>query len=233
MSDIDTIERELRAIGVDPFASVDQFSGLSRIDAARHAHDEKTTRRSVHSARVAIKAYKGPLRLGPDALSVPAGMNIDAPTQVFRQLSTYRAIILIENWEAFESFHLMPLNAQRIEESPEDVLVLYRGGKSLYPIEASSTLVKQLAIPVYPAFDFDPQGLMMALTTPHFKAALFPPHGLLEQSLQIRGLPTRYQTHLHQCEALLNAATEESIIMPWALMRRYCSALPQEAFFSL
>lgn len=234
-TDIAYLERLLRSEGINPFDDVD-FNRLSRRQAVEHNNNDKRTNRAVHADRIAFKAFRGALRLHDTVIDLPsASANLDDhyPSVLRAIEGHYEAILAVENWEAFTAIDQMPLDLTQLDHRSDRVLVVYRGEKSSYPHEAFCAFVKSAKLAVYTAYDFDPKGLSMALTTPCFYKSLYPSEDRLDKLMATHGLVGRFESHQQQVGAHLERETFGETRAAWDLMKQHGKALSQESMFLL
>lgn len=109
-------------------------------------------------------------------------------------------------------------------------LVVWRGDKVDNPTDAAMSFLRALDRPIWAFVDFDPAGLLIAVTLPNLAGVLAHDHETLSAMLQ-DGLEDRYRLQLNASENTLDASNQHDIVQLWRLIRRIGRALPQEALF--
>jgi hypothetical protein len=214
--------------GIDASTTrVGQWEGLSRTESLEYSDNEKMSSASVRQGRVAIKALPGKqLLLDEQALTIPAGSNLDVNWQWLVAHCGHTSVLMVENWEAFEFIHQLTFDLTRAGENP---LVVFRGSP-VYRQDYVMALLQELALPVYALVDYDPSGLILAQSIPNFVGLMIPPvHELLAALATIKNYP-RYRSQLVQSQATLNKASHPDIVEHWKLLQEHGTALPQEYF---
>ena len=215
--------------GVPPGTKPDAWDGLSRAEASEIGTNEKLTSRSVRGSRVAIKAFgDNPLLYDGCKLPLPAGSSLDVDGECVSCLDAYSHVLLVENWEAFESIHRLSFD---LTDTAQKALVVYRGDKGAYPISAAKKLLEDLEKPVIVFSDIDPSGLMIAASTPDFDSLAWPSLEHVEKMLASgRGDRDRFMLQRPRVEAFLDSCQQPQITSFWNLLRKYGRAIPQEEF---
>ncbi|CRI66262.1 conserved hypothetical protein [Thiocapsa sp. KS1] len=158
------------AWGFDPLEGVPQGN---RREVAAEAIDEKIARERPDDRYVLVKGrLPEPLpQLASDlSVRVPvSGLNPDAIGQV----------VVIENLDSFDDWH-----AFRSPAELADALVLYRGHGGLARGARNLLSILPERVPVTIFSDWDPAGLLIALTLPRADALLVP---VLSQTLLAKG----------------------------------------------
>lgn len=203
--------------------------GLSRAESLGLGADEKLSRAPVRRDRVAVKPLPGrPLHLDGEALRLPPRCHIELDGRRCAGLigPGHERVLLIENWEAFDALDALRLD---LSAAGADALVVWRGGGEGCRSDHALALLAALGRPVLAFVDYDPAGLLIALTLPHLAGVLAPPGAELAERLR-GGLRERYLEQLPQCAATLDAAVQPDVARLWRLIRSAGRALPQEAF---
>lgn len=176
------------AWGFDPLEGVPQGN---RREVAAEAIDEKIARERPDDRYVLVKG-RLPEPLPPLAsdlsLRVPvSGLNPDAIAQV----------VVIENLDSFDDWY-----AFRSPAELADALVLYRGhaGLARGTRNLLSILPEHIPVTVFP--DWDPAGLLIALTLPRADALLAP---TLTDALLAKGSPEHFAGQHREARHLDNA----------------------------
>lgn len=203
------------------------WNGLSRTASLAHGDNEKMTSAAVRQDRVAIKALPGKsLRLDGQRIALPPGANLDLAWQWLAAHCGHASILLVENWEAFEAVHQMTFDLSRAGDNP---LVVFRGSP-VYRQDHVVGLLNGLARPVFALVDYDPAGLVIAQSLPHFAGLIAPPLPELAGALMASTNHARYRSQLAQAQAVLNDAIHPDIVAYWKLLQAHGKALPQEHF---
>ncbi|MBH2020114.1 MAG: hypothetical protein I8H91_11335 [Burkholderiales bacterium] len=206
---------------------VGQWNGLSRTESLEYSDNEKMTSSSVRQGRVAVKALPGNfLCFDEQKISVPIGANLDLNWQWLVAHCGHTSVLLIENWEAFDTIHQITFDLSRAGENP---LVVFRGSP-VYRQDYVMALLQGLALPVFALVDYDPSGLILAQSTPHFIGLMVPPAHELVSALKTIKNYSRYRSQLIQAQAVLNNSTHPDIVAHWTLLQEHGTALPQEYF---
>nr|WP_294863800.1 hypothetical protein [uncultured Pseudogulbenkiania sp.] len=214
--------------GIDATTTApDQWNGLSRAESLAHGGNEKLTDASVRSDRVAVKALPGrSLLLDGQHVTLPAGANLDLDWHWLVSNSSHATVLLVENWEVFDGIHQVTFNLSRSGENP---LVIFRGSPA-YRQDHVMSLLNALSLPVFAFVDYDPAGLVIAQSLPHFSGLISPPSDDLEAALVTTKNYQRYRNQLPEAQAVLNASIFPEIEKYWNLLQRHGKALPQEYF---
>lgn len=205
-----------------------QWDALSRSESLTHGRNEKMAGLPVRGMRVAVKALADQCLLFDDQrFPLPLGASLDIEAEWVASHCRHSSILLVENWEAFSAIHRINFELSVAGGNP---LVVFKGCPHIYKEDAVQLLLKQLALPVYAFFDFDPKGLVMANSVPHFSRLVMPSWSVLEASVQQAKNPQRFNEHLANAMAVLDAASHPDIVACWQLLKQYGYALPQEFF---
>lgn len=206
---------------------VGQWDGLSRTESLDYSDNEKMTSSSVRQGRVAVKALPGRfVYLDGQKISMPIGVNLDLDWQWLVAHCGHTSVLLVENWEAFNTIHQITFDLSRAGENP---LVVFRGSP-VYRQDYAMALLQDLALPVFALVDYDPSGLILAQSTPHFIGLMVPPEHELVLALKSIKNYSRYRSQLIQAQVALNNSTHPDIVAHWKLLQEHGTALPQEYF---
>ena len=218
----------LSEAGIDAAAThADQWSGLSRAASLAHADNEKISDAAVRQHRVAVKALAHHcLRLDGQRIALPPGANLDLDWRWLAPRCEHASVLLVENWEAFEAVHQVTFDLSRAGVNP---LVLFRGSP-VYRQDHATALLERLAVPVFALVDYDPAGLVIAQSLPHFAGLMAPPLPQLVRALGSCTNHARYRSQLAQAQAVLDKAVHPDIVAHWQLLQAHGKALPQEYF---
>ncbi len=205
----------------------DQWNDLSRAESLELGSNEKLTDAPVRPDRVAVKALPGKsLLLDQQSIALPLGANLDLDWHWMVAHCGHSSVLLVENWEAFDRIHQVTFDLSRAGENP---LVVFRGSPVYRPDYAIS-LLRGLALPVFAFVDYDPSGLVIAQTLPHFAGLIAPSADKLRIAFAATSNHSRYRSQLPQAQAVLNTAQHPEIIAHWRLLQIHGKALPQEYF---
>lgn len=218
----------LSAEGIDAATTQPgQWSGLSRTASLAHGGNEKMTDAAVRQDRVAIKALAArSLLLGGKSIALPPGANLDLAWPWVAAHCGHTSALLVENWEAFEAVHQITFDLSRAGDNP---LVVFRGSP-VYRPDHTLTLLQKLRLPVFALVDYDPAGLVIAQSLPHFAGLMAPPLPELASALKACTNHVRYRSQLMQAQAVLEGAGHPEIAACWKLLQTHGTALPQEYF---
>jgi len=233
-----TIDRKdrkaIRAILLSEFqvplhATEDTWDGLSRHEALEFGANEKMTTESVREEIVALKAFSGkPLNLFGADIHLPDGVAMVTGWSKIVPHARHSAIVLIENWEAFERIHRLSFP---VPDHLQEAIVVYRGDLPGYSIGAVHDWLKSQDLPVYVFSDQDPAGLVIALTTPGFAGLMFPPfEDVVRKIEQARGARERYLEQCVNSTPFLLKAQDPEVIRFRDLFELAGKGIPQEEF---
>lgn len=204
-----------------------QWDGLSRTESLEYSDNEKMTSSPVRQGRVAVKALPSKfLFLDKQRIFIPIGANVDLHWQWVVAHCGHTSVLLVENWEAFDTIHQITFDLSRAGENP---LVVFRGSP-VYRQDYVMALLRDLTLPVFALVDYDPSGLILAQSTPYFAGLMTPPTHDLVSALKTIKNYSRYRSQLSQAQAVLNNSTHPDIVAHWRLLQEYGTALPQEYF---
>jgi hypothetical protein len=216
----------LSADNIDPGTPVDAWAGLGRSDALNIGPDEKWAGEAVRAQRISIKALKGrPLLVDGQSIYLPPLANMEWSYQEALESLLHDAVIVVENWEAFERINDFQVDMSYVSTNP---LILWRGGGSNVSVGASTRFVEAYRRPVWSAPDYDPEGLAIASRLPHLVGVLAPQEDVLRRLLTEAKLHGRYSKQLPGAQSTLEQATHPDVKRLWALVRETANALPQE-----
>jgi hypothetical protein len=208
----------------------DAWDGLSRMESLALGSNEKLSQSNVRLNRVAVKALVGrTLCLGDEAMKLPDGSHLELDWRQAALLNRHDGVMLIENWEAFENIHNLQFELNIACSSP---LVVFRGMPQMYRQDHVIALLDALKLPVYAFVDFDPSGLVIALSTPYFVSLIAPPNDMLDAAFKACTNVVRFQSQLPETQAVLEQCTHSEISHYWQLFKNAGVALPQEYFLS-
>jgi len=227
-NDRDSIRKLLATEGIDvETTQLGQWQELSRTDSLEFSHNEKMTNASVRQGRVAVKVLpENLLCFGEEKISLPISSNLDIDWRWLVENCDHTSVLLVENWEAFDKIHEVTFDLSSAGTNP---LVVFRGSP-VYRQDYVIALLNGLALPVFAFVDFDPSGLILAQSTPHFEGLMVPPTLELVSALKSVKNYSRYRSQLIQSQTILNNATHPDIVTHWKLLQEYGTALPQEYF---
>lgn len=222
----DRIRAWLIADNISPNTPVDAWSGIGRADALNIGPDEKWAGEAVRAGRIAIKTLKGrPLLVDGHHIYLPPLANIEWSCPVALASLCHDAVVVVENWEAFERIDDLQVDMGHVSMNP---LILWRGGGSNASVGAATRFLAAYSRPVWSAPDYDPEGLAIASRLPHLVGVLAPPDDTLRSLLDRSKLHERYSQQLPGAHASLEQATHPDVKRLWALVRASGKAVPQE-----
>ena len=223
-----SIFRLLAKEGIDARTTqVGQWDGLSRAEALEYSNNEKMTGASVRQHRVAVKALPGRcLQIDKQKILLPTGSNLDLNWQWLLQRCAHTSVLVVENWEAFDAVDCITFDLCRAGDNP---LVVFRGSP-VYRQDYVMALLQGLERPVFALVDYDPSGLVLAQSLPHFAGLMVPPEHELLAGLKSIKNHARYRSQLIQAQATLNRSQHPDIVANWKLLQEHGTALPQEYF---
>ncbi|MGO4414400.1 hypothetical protein AB4Z27_15705 [Cupriavidus sp. KB_39] len=216
----------LNADNIDPDTPVDAWSRLGRAEALDIGPNEKWAGEAVRAQRIAIKALKGrPLLVDSQRIYLPPLANMEWSCTDALQYLRHDAVIVVENWEAFERIDDLKVDLSHVSTNP---LILWRGGGAGSSVGTAMRFVEAYGRPVWSAPDYDPEGLAIASRLPHLVGVLAPQDNVLRRLLAESKLHSRYSQQLPGALASLEQATHPDVKRLWALVRASANALPQE-----
>jgi hypothetical protein len=180
---------------------------------------------------VAIKTLPGrPLRVGRQSITLPPLCHLEADALGIGRSVEHDSVLLVENWECFDSIHDIHLDFSSAGSNP---LVLWRGGSGDVRADTSQRFMKVLSLPVWAFVDYDPAGLIIAATLPCLEGIIAPDPTILVEMLEKHGLEDRYLIQLPSAAPTLDRAGHPAVATLWPLLRQAGRALPQEIFIGL
>lgn len=207
--------------------NIGQWDGLSRTESLDYGGNEKMSSAAVRQGRVAVKTLpEKKLLLNNKSLELPIGSNLDLNWQWLVTHCNHKTVLLVENWEAFEFIECITFDLSRAGHNP---LVVFRGSP-VYQGDNVLGLLHGLALPVFALVDYDPSGLVIAQSLPHFAGLMVPQDNELLAALVKNTNYNRYQSQLSQAQSVLNNAYHPDIVAHWKLLQEHGKALPQEYF---
>lgn len=209
--------------------SAEDWEGLSRTEALTLTTNEKSSSRAVRSQRVALKALAGQqLQMEESGMQLPRGMSLDATASQAHLFYCHSAVILVENWEAFERIDRLSFT---VDPCLMTALVVYRGDRGAYPVAAARAFLAALNRPVHVFPDADPAGLKIALDYPGYAGLVLPPPADLQAIFDRgRGDRARFLAQLPGTESALEAVEDPQVRAYWRILKHAGRALPQEEF---
>jgi hypothetical protein len=206
------------------------WDGLTRTESLELGSNEKLSQSNVRLNRIAVKSLAGrAVYLGDESLKLPVGSHLELNWQHVSQLNRHDGVMLVENWEAFENIHQLQFEPTIPCRDP---LVIFRGMPQVYRQDYVVALLDSLKLPVYAFVDFDPSGLVIALSTPYFVSLIAPPNDMLQVAFKACTNVARFQSQLPETQAVLEQCTHSEISHYWQLFKNAGVALPQEYFLS-
>jgi hypothetical protein len=214
----------------DPDATVGQWDDAPRHRALEMGGNEKHTKRRLRDCRVAVKSLPGrPMMFGDGGLFIPPGACLDLDLHWVAEHCEHEEVLLVENWENFELTHQTPF----LRGVPGNPLVIFRGAPGSYKISASHELLRALARPVLAFTDYDPEGVAIAATLPHFSRYLAPSTEVLERLMKQVTTHDRYVDQLAGKLGMLESLTDPELVRVFGVIRKATKALPQEKLIEL
>jgi len=142
------------SVGLDPL--LDEIAG-DRLEVAAHISDEKWATQTVFGRQILVKRLCCNISLKTgDAVTPPDSALYVDPELI--QLSDIAVITIVENGSAFNQWHDVIIDSERVKNS----LVIYRG----HGQDAARVSLWLSALPEYiktiAAVDLDPSGLLIA-----------------------------------------------------------------------
>lgn len=205
----------------------DSWAGLSRASSLQLGNNEKLSREAVRRDRVAVKSLGGqPLLLDTTTLMLPVGANLDLDGKWLAMHCQHRTALVVENWETFEHIHTVSFPLTDAGTNP---LVIFRGSP-VYRQDHVVALLQALAVPVYAFVDFDPAGLVIAQSLPHFAEIIAPEEAVLRALYRDGKNHKRFASQLPGAAAVLDASEHRNIQYHWDMMCQGGAAVPQEIF---
>lgn len=205
------------------------WDALSRAESLDLGGNEKLTSSTVRRDRVAVRALPGrPLLLDGREMHLPDGANLDIEWHLASRRNGHDAVLVVENWEAFAGIERTTFDLSGAGCNP---LVLFRGSP-VYRQDHAVALLDQLTLPVHAFVDFDPAGLIIALSLPGFVDLVAPAADELQRALAASTNTERYLSQLPEAQGILDAAAHPSIAAHWRIQKAHGKALPQEYFLA-
>jgi hypothetical protein len=224
-------QRLRRELIVDHGVPAGRFTGTSdsKIEArSRRAAQENARYEkkavAVQKDRVFIKPVPGcNLIMNGSSIPVMDGCHMCIPIGLASTI-TAPAIILVENLEVFQDFHLMGF---AVPDELRDALIVFRGKPHVVRQDTAEAFLKEKSVPVTACFDIDPSGLSNALSTPYFRDILWPGREAL-MKLKRLWRPDLYRDQSHVM-ARLDVATGE-LAKARDFLRESGAGVMQEAY---
>lgn len=192
-----------------------------RIALARQIGNEKISRHAVTAMRPPVPR---------DAVLVREQDRADyrvVPVEEARDL-VRGGLILVENWQAFESFEqlVFPVPRQWARYP-----VLYRGDPEARQASCEELIAGSRGeVVVFP--DYDPWGLVCALAVPRMRRILWPGPEMLNAAIRDAGSSDRkYYRQVGRARARLDASRQEDVAQIWKIIDGAGRVPAQEFFF--
>lgn len=227
----DKIKRELiedHGVPVESFSeNADRKPRPNSRRAALETTRYEKKAESVQRDRVLIKPSPGKVLVVDDKeILLPDACHLSVPVEMAGRIET-RGVILVENLEVFQDFHLLDF---ALPERNSDYLVVFRGKPHVARQDTAEAFLRRLGVPVAACFDIDPSGLSNALSTPFFEDIIWPGReALMEMKRLWRS--DRYQAQ-KQVMGRLDGATG-ALAEARDFLRESGAGVMQEAFLSL
>lgn len=227
-------DRLKRVLSDDHGVPIRRFSDMedprveaqTRRAALENSRYEKKAER-VQKDRVMIKPSSGEmLNIDGRSCYVPDGCSMSVPVDLADRIKA-PGIILVENLEVFQDFHLLDFE---IPHDRRQDLIVFRGKPHVASQDTAEAFLKRVGVPVAACFDIDPSGLSNALSTPHFRDILWPGRDALMDMKRL-WRPDRYQAQRQLMSRLEGASGE--LAKARDFLREAGAGVMQEGFLSL
>ena len=172
----------------------ESWSGMSRSESLKLAHDEKLSRRAVSEGRLQVKAMRGQtLNVcgGCWALPPRADMGVDLEG-VLNSKVNHDALLVVENSQTFDDFWTVRPDVLAGMEGLNP-LVLYRGdARGGARADAVNALIEHTSLPIYAFVDYDPAGMVIAAGLPRLDHVVSLALPEMEKLIRKHGITDRF-----------------------------------------
>ncbi len=211
------------------------LNGLSRGDRLlAGTPNEKAGGEAVKRGRISVKTLAGQrLLIGNQELLLPPRCHIDAEWRAVLDGMAHSAIMLVENYEAFDQIDLVSFELPDEFSNP---LVVYRGDRHESRQDNVIAFLDAAQLPMMAFVDIDPRGLHIAAGCPNLVGIVAPDALVLETALASPATGRRdlFQAQVPGIERFLQGIAEDSPLHPlWTLMARYRAAVVQERWLAM
>lgn len=211
------------------------LNGLSRGDRLlAGTPNEKAGGEAVKRGRISVKTLTGQrLLIGNQELLLPPRCHIDAEWRAVLDGMAHSAIMLVENYEAFDQIDLVSFELPDEFSKP---LVVYRGDRHESRQDNVIAFLDGAQLPTMAFVDIDPRGLHIAAGCPNLVGIVAPDALVLETALASPATGRRdlFQAQVPGIERFLQGITEDSPLHPlWTLMARHRAAVVQERWLAM
>jgi hypothetical protein len=225
----------LASEGVDAKTPPDSWKGLTRAEALEFSNNEKFSREPVKRNRVAVKSLLShglPLVINNQNIFLPtydSHLEIDYTNLILSGhrdgISNHDWIVVVENWECFNDINRID---KRVELPGKNPLVVWRGDKDDVRADSLIAFLRAINQPVAAFVDYDPAGMMIAMSLPRLEKVLAPSLDVLNVLLKKKGKHNLYSKQLPMYQAKLMANTISCVDEVWQLIHEHGRGLPQE-----
>jgi len=211
------------------------LNGLSRGDRlVAGTPNEKAGGGAVKRGRISVKTLAGQrLMIGNQELLLPPRCHVDAEWRPVLDGMAHSAIMLVENYEAFDQIDQVSFELPGEFANP---LVIYRGDRHESRQDNVIAFLEAAQLPTMAFVDIDPRGLHIAAGCPNLLGIVAPDAVVLETTLASPATGRRdlFQTQVPGIERFLQGITVDSPLHAlWMLMARHRAGVVQERWLAM
>ena len=211
------------------------LNGLSRGDRLlAGTPNEKAGGEAVKRGRISVKSLAGQrLLIGNQELLLPPRCHVDAEWRAVLDGMAHSAIMLVENYEAFDQIDQVSFDLHDEFTNP---LVVYRGDRHESRQDNVIAFLDAVQLPTMAFVDIDPRGLHIAAGCPNLVGIVAPDALVLETALASPATGRRdlFQAQVPGIERFLQGITDDSPLHPlWTLMARHRAGVVQERWLAM
>jgi hypothetical protein len=211
------------------------LNGLSRGDRLlAGTPNEKAGGEAVKRGRISVKSLAGQrLLIGNQELLLPPRCHVDAEWRAVLDRMAHSAIMLVENYEAFDQIDQVSFDLPDEFTNP---LVVYRGDRHESRQDNVIAFLDAVQLPTIAFVDIDPRGLHIAAGCPNLVGIVAPDALVLETALASPATGRRdlFQAQVPGIERFLQGITDDSPLHPlWTLMARNRAGVVQERWLAM
>lgn len=211
------------------------LNGLSRGDRLlAGTPNEKAGGEAVKRGRISVKTLAGQrLLIGNQELLLPPRCHVDAEWRAVLDGMAHSAIMLVENYEAFDQIEQVSFDLPSEFANP---LVVYRGDRHESRQDNVIAFLDAVQLPTMAFVDIDPRGLHIAAGCPNLVGIVAPDALVLETALASPATGRRdlFQAQVPGIERFLQGITDDSPLHPlWTLMARHRAGVVQERWLAM
>ena len=211
------------------------LNGLSRGDRLlAGTPNEKAGGEAVKRGRISVKTLAGQrLLIGNQELLLPPRCHVDAEWRAVLDGMAHSAIMLVENYEAFDQIDQVSFDLPDEFTNP---LVVYRGDRHESRQDNVIAFLDAVQLPTMAFVDIDPRGLHIAAGCPNLVGIVAPDALVLGTTLASPATGRRdlFQAQVPGIERFLQVITDDSPLHPlWTLMARHRAGVVQERWLAM